>query len=688
MNYSRSIVLCFSLLMFASCGGGGGGGGGNPNQTDTTPPTVSFNFPAAGATDVSIHSSLSVTFSEPMDVATLNQTTFTLKDGSNNPVVGTVDWTAQTAAFHPAVSLAYDTLYTATISTGVKDAAGNALASEHTWTFTTEPWPAPSPPTGLAAMPADGTVTLSWTLSTDPSVTYTLYWSTSPLVTKATGTRITLGQQVHNYIHTNRTGGTTYYYVLTGTLNGSESAESSEVSATPPFSTSITRYASNGSFSWQRGVNGNVSGVALAALSDGSFYVTGNFSCTVTFGTGEPNETTLTQPSCATSTGAPIEMFVARYNTDGSLAWARQTRNSSVREPKGMAVLSDGSVVIVGSYSGGVTFGPGETNETTLAGTGWSDVFVARYAGDNGALIWAKSAVVGSYSYIAGDEARAVAALSDDSVVLTGSFFKSITFNPDDPAPVTLNTVASCNTNDFDIFIARYASNGSVVWAKRAGGCSWEEGLAITRLPGDKTAITGRFQGSATFGGETQQAILTAATVSWATYDLFLASYESVTGNLEWAISAQSTDVNDTGSGICTTATSSLAVTGSIGGPTTFGAGELKQTILAGSTAFLAQYNANDGTLGWAVGISGDFVPSAAASAPLGAAMIAGTVASAANLGGTAVSVPYTDILLGRYSAAGSLVWVKRVDRGPSTGRSVSVLSDGSTLVLGNKVSP
>ena len=168
---------------------------------------------------------------------------------------------------------------------------------------------------------------------------------------------------------------------------------------------------------------------------------------------------------------------------------------------------------------------------------------------------------------------------------------------------------------------------------------------------------------------------------------MFLASYESTAGNLEWAKSAQSQNVDDVGSGICTTASNSLVITGSLGGTTTFGAGELHQTILNGSAAFLAQHDVTDGTLGWAAGIGGDFIPSAAAPAPLGAATVVGTLFTTANLGVTVRQLP-TRTLLARYTAAGSPAWAKRVDRGPTTGRYVSVLSDGSILVLGNKVSP
>ena len=128
------------MVQLAACsGGGGGGGGGNGNTVDTTPPTVIFNSPANAAAGVSINSAPSVTFSEPMNASTVHQSTFTLKDNSGYPVSGAIESTSQTAIFHPYGTLAYSTTYIATITTGVRDVAGNALSNELTWTFTTEP---------------------------------------------------------------------------------------------------------------------------------------------------------------------------------------------------------------------------------------------------------------------------------------------------------------------------------------------------------------------------------------------------------------------------------------------------------------------------------------------------------------------------------------------------------------------
>lgn len=71
-----------------------------------------------------------------MDPATITVTTFTLMQGAT-PVSGSVTSTGSVASFTPASSLAGSTLYTATITTGVMDLAGNALAVNKTWSFTT-----------------------------------------------------------------------------------------------------------------------------------------------------------------------------------------------------------------------------------------------------------------------------------------------------------------------------------------------------------------------------------------------------------------------------------------------------------------------------------------------------------------------------------------------------------------------
>lgn len=135
-------------LLLAGCSGGGGGGSGGGTTTDTTAPTVSSTSPASNATSVAINTTVSATFSEAMNAASITTSTFTLKTTSGAAAVsGTVALSGNTATFTPAVALDYGTSYTATLTTGMQDAAGNALAAVSTWMFTTIAAPDTTPPT-------------------------------------------------------------------------------------------------------------------------------------------------------------------------------------------------------------------------------------------------------------------------------------------------------------------------------------------------------------------------------------------------------------------------------------------------------------------------------------------------------------------------------------------------------------
>src|SRR5207302_1185088 len=93
---------------------------------DTTRPTVSATVPANAATGVAISGRIAVAFSEAMDPLTVSTASFTLKQGTT-AVAGTVSYAGVTATFTAASTLAPLTIYTARITTGARDLAGNAL---------------------------------------------------------------------------------------------------------------------------------------------------------------------------------------------------------------------------------------------------------------------------------------------------------------------------------------------------------------------------------------------------------------------------------------------------------------------------------------------------------------------------------------------------------------------------------
>ena len=103
------------------------------------PPTVVSVAPPIGSSGICPGTLVVATFSEAMNPSTINTTTFTLTAPGPTPVAGTVtyDVSSYAATFTPTSPLALDTTYTATITTGAQDLAGDSLASDYVWTFTT-----------------------------------------------------------------------------------------------------------------------------------------------------------------------------------------------------------------------------------------------------------------------------------------------------------------------------------------------------------------------------------------------------------------------------------------------------------------------------------------------------------------------------------------------------------------------
>ena len=128
------------VVALAACGDGsgqdfltpiGGGGGG----TDTTAPTVVGTNPANGTIGVPRTSAISVTFSENLDSASVTNAAFSLDNG----VTGTIVVNGAVATLTPAPGLPASTTVTGTLSTAIKDRAGNGLAAPVTFQFTTAP---------------------------------------------------------------------------------------------------------------------------------------------------------------------------------------------------------------------------------------------------------------------------------------------------------------------------------------------------------------------------------------------------------------------------------------------------------------------------------------------------------------------------------------------------------------------
>ncbi len=123
------------------------------NPPDTTPPTVDSNSPADAATGVSSNTNLSISFSEPMDRASV-EAAFSVAPAVTCSFAWSADDTLITCI--PSAELATSTAHAVTLAATATDKAGNALESAHSFSFSTAAAPDTTPPTVSSTSPTSG----------------------------------------------------------------------------------------------------------------------------------------------------------------------------------------------------------------------------------------------------------------------------------------------------------------------------------------------------------------------------------------------------------------------------------------------------------------------------------------------------------------------------------------------------
>ena len=311
---------------------------------------------------------------------------------------------------------------------------------------------------------------------------------------------------------------------------------------------------------------------------------------------------------------------------------------------------SAGNSYMTGLFEGTTTFGAGEATETTLTSAGDFEIIVAKHD-PNGALLWAKRA--GGTGL---DWGFALAIDGAGNSYVTGRFTGTATFD---------STVMTTAGSD-DIFVAKYDSSGALVWARRAGGSSTDEGRGIAIDSAGNSYVSGFFAGNATFGlGDANQTTLTSA----GSLDVFVAKYDP-NGELVWARGAGGSSSDD-GFEIATDGAGNGYVTGRFGGTATFGLGDANQTTLTSAGSFGCFRRQlrfeRRASLGQDARVDppamrpSELRPTAPATATSpGASTERRRSAPARSTETTLTSVGDFDLFVARYASSGALVWAKR----------------------------
>jgi hypothetical protein len=104
---------------------------------EAIPPEVRSTTPASGVEEVTINATVTVLFSEAMDLTTLS---LEMRDPTDTPVIGNLSKSEDlmSMSFKPLFALAYGTVYKVTVPRTCKDLVGNPMRADYVFTFTAQ----------------------------------------------------------------------------------------------------------------------------------------------------------------------------------------------------------------------------------------------------------------------------------------------------------------------------------------------------------------------------------------------------------------------------------------------------------------------------------------------------------------------------------------------------------------------
>jgi len=179
---------------------------------------------------------------------------------------------------------------------------------------------------------------------------------------------------------------------------------------------------------------------------------------------------------------AVLRGIAEESETPPSFEWAISAGGTLHDKTRGIAVDPAGNILLTGEFTGTATFG-----EQTLTAVGSMDFFVAK-VDPSGKFLWVRT---GGGDLI--DRGYAVASDHAGNCYVTGHFQSSeAKFDQ-----LTIKTVG-----DYDLFVAKYDSQGKLDWLKSGGGTGYDYGHGIAADKLGNVFVTGAIVGEGAIGAE------------------------------------------------------------------------------------------------------------------------------------------------------------------------------------------
>lgn len=445
----------------------------------------------------------------------------------------------------------------------------------------------------------------------------------------------------------------------------------------------ISKYTSSGTF-LNAGVIGgyptgnfaeNENKVTLGPTE--TIYVAGVFSNIVDF---DPS------PAKANLTAlGKKDIFIAKYTPTGNYSWAKSLGGIDSQSMSLTAVTVDtnDNVYISGYFFDTVDFDP-STATVMITADMYGNSFVAKYD-PAGNYLWAKLIRRPVGDVLTLNLIKSIATDANGNVYISGYFEESLDF---DPSPAT---AIRTSTQLYDIFMAKYDSNGNYLWANAIGGNWYDQANAMCLNSNGDIYIAGPFASIVDFDPSAGTAILDGGGQN----NMYFAKYNS-NGGFLWVKSVMGLDwANFTT--ISLNNNNQIYLSGEI-----YGSGDFDpspavaiHTGSADANRFIAKYDAGGNYL-WVKPIGGDSSPNINSMVADSAdnLILTGDYGRAQGNNGTTITFDPTnpaatltttagrDLFLAKFSGNGTYLWAKSAGSSLDESASSIVMTQNDEMVL------
>jgi hypothetical protein len=282
-------------------------------------------------------------------------------------------------------------------------------------------------------------------------------------------------------------------------------------------------------------VNGNIPGFDFSVFegfnkistldNSGNLIVVGNFLGTVDFDLSPSTSYNLT------SSGSTRDIFIAKYNSSGTIIWAKRIGDDTQLYESGYSVAVDNNnnIIVAGFFSGNVDFDPSTAGNYNLTST-FDASFLMKLDG-TGNFIWAQKIV--EQDGQSWDFGLHLSTDNSNNIFLAGDFNGSNDFD-NGPGLSTLSTIGL----SVDTYILKKDPNGNLIWVKQFSSQSADYRNTPNTVVVDNIGdiyVLGHFDGTVDFDPSVNfQLYSTVQSGSTYIFDAYLVKLNSL-GDLLWS---------------------------------------------------------------------------------------------------------------------------------------------------------